>query len=177
MVLVGVHPGISLYEKKIKSVTETKQKQPLLDTHLGVINDVVSICCISTCYRMTVNCVTVDLDITVGLCELVAVGLWLWVVENYEPFPCRVRSAHYPVVVVLLDFVRVQEGVSRQLVLFVICGPAETQPLHAERQTACRHCGMTFNCHLGGPGLLSGREKLTTIWPNWNLHCVIVTFW
>lgn len=113
-------------------MTQTSQKQPLFYNSFGVINDVLSICRSG----MRVNCVTVDLDIRVCLCELLVVGRWLWVVENYEPFPCRVRGAQDPVVVVLLASARVQEGVSRQLILVAVWGPAETQLLHTQPQMA-----------------------------------------
>lgn len=113
---------------------------------------------------MRVNCVIVDLGARVCLCELLVVGRWLWVVEKYEPIRCRVTSAEHPVVVVPLSFVGVQEGVSRHLILFVICGPAETQMLRTERQQARRCCNMTFSCHIGGPDLLSGCEELTATW-------------
>lgn len=70
-----------------------------------------------------------DLDARIFLCELLVVSRWLWVAEKYESIPCGVRGAQYPVVVVLLSFVGVQEGVSRHLILFAICGPAGTQLL------------------------------------------------
>lgn len=53
----------------------------------------------------------------------------LWVLEEYKLISCRVSGAQYPVVFVLFGFVRVQEGVSRHLILFAICRPAETQLL------------------------------------------------
>lgn len=97
-----------------------------------------------TRYCIRVNCVTVDLDIRVCRWGLLVVSRWRWVAESYGPFPCRVGGAKYPVVVVLLGFVRVQEGVSRQLIPFVICGPAETRLLHTEWQRAGRHWDSIF---------------------------------